>query len=431
LIIEITYSKTSSPKDLDTDSEDARVLSIAYHSMELLVRNKNFKVNLNSSVSNKIFGFYESESWGCWSAGSKSCLVINNCHPIDKSIKVIIDAHAYRDAFRSCTIAFRTSSGHQGSLKIGKRRLYNVWLKMPIFFKNHRLVVGDFSKTKTFQNISTKKQPPVASIIIINHNKSHLTRLACIAVSSSSIRVSFEIICVDNASNSEDLSQLRGADDPLTLIELSENVGFSKACNRAAQEASGEFLLFLNNDAFLDKGAVDEMMSAFKIIPDCRIVGSVLRYPDGTMQEAGATLQSDGYPVRHGRNDPKFNPHKLPRFQPVDYVSGACLMIRKKDFLEMGGFGEIYSPAYYEDTDICMRALLYGQKVYLASRANCYHIENATSSTIEQSGWATQTAEAHREIFMNDWGAYLASSDPKDLPWHLRETKQMTTGGAD
>jgi GT2 family glycosyltransferase len=106
-------------------------------------------------------------------------------------------------------------------------------------------------------------------------------------------------------------------------------------------------------------------------------------------------------------------------------------MIRKADFLEMDGFLEQYSPAYYEDTDLCMRALLYGQKVYLASRANCYHIENATTSTKEDGAWANRTSEAHREIFLKDWGKYLASRDPNDLPWHLREMKHMTTDGTD
>ena len=96
-------------------------------------------------------------------------------------------------------------------------------------------------------------------------------------------------------------------------------------------------------------------------------------------------------------------------------------MIRKSDFLSMGGFAEKYSPAYYEDTDLCMRALLYDQKVYLASRANCYHIENATTSAIDQGAWATRTAEAHREIFLKDWGKYLASRDNNDLPWHLHQ----------
>jgi GT2 family glycosyltransferase len=95
-------------------------------------------------------------------------------------------------------------------------------------------------------------------------------------------------------------------------------------------------------------------------------------------------------------------------------------MIRKSDFLAMGGFDVRYSLAYYEDTDLCMRTLLYGQKVYLASRANCYHIENATSATIEGGAWATRISDAHREIFLKDWGAYLCSRDAKDLPWHLK-----------
>jgi GT2 family glycosyltransferase len=206
----------------------------------------------------------------------------------------------------------------------------------------------------------------------------------------------------------------------MRLIELGENEGFSVANNHAAINARGEYLLFLNNDAFIDEGAIDEMLLAFQREPDCRIVGSIMRFPDGTMQEAGATLEEDGHPIRHGRNDPKFKSRKLPRFQAVDYVSGACLMIRKSDFLEMGGFDEKYSPAYYEDTDLCMRALLYGQKVYLASRANCYHIENATTATIEHGLWATRTYEAHRELFLQDWGRYIETRDSKHLPCHLK-----------
>jgi GT2 family glycosyltransferase len=281
-------------------------------------------------------------------------------------------------------------------------------------------VVGNFSKIQSARNISLSTEIPTVSIILLNHEKPHLSLLAFVAAASSGITVPFEILAADNGSSQESISQLREGKVPIRILELGRNLGFGLANNRAVQEARGEYLLLVNNDAFLDEGSVNEMMWAFREMPDCRIVGCVLRYPDGTVQEAGATLKPDGHPIRHGRNDTKFKTRSLPRFNHVDYVSGACLMIGKSDFLEMGGFDEKYAPAYYEDTDLCMRALLYGQKVYLASRAICYHIENATSSTKKDSTWSTRTAEAHRLTFLKDWGAYLESRDPQDLPHHLK-----------
>jgi GT2 family glycosyltransferase len=378
-----------------------------------------------------LFGFYNSEGNGTWSKGFNSCLIIPRFFLRDNEIEVIINAHPFTDAFRSCNILLKTSYGHRGKVIINSKGSFKTILKKPFIRRSLRLIVGDFNKTNSKLNTSIINELPTISIILLNHEKSHMSCLAAVGIASSSINVSFEILCLDNGSSQKSVAELKEGIVPLRIIEMNENLSFGLANNYAAREARGKYLIFLNNDAFLDKGTIDEMIQVFHEKLDCRIVGTVLRFPDGTIQEAGATIQFDGHPIRHGRNNPKFKPRKLPRFQPVDYVSGACLMIRKADFLEMGGFDEKYSPAYYEDTDLCMRSLLYGQKVYLASRSNCYHIENATTSTIENGAWATRTAEAHREIFLKDWGAYLESRDSKDLPWHLKETKQMTSDGTD
>lgn len=149
------------------------------------------------------------------------------------------------------------------------------------------------------------------------------------------------------------------------------------------------------------------MLKCFEIQPDCGAVGPVLRWPAGTLQEAGCGLQPDGYPIRHGRGDPSFSVKALKRYQLVDYVSGACLMMRRTDFLEIGGFDPIYSPAYYEDTDLCMRLRGMGKAICLTSRAECYHIENATSHGVESAEWATRQSEKNRLIFMGKWDKIL------------------------
>jgi GT2 family glycosyltransferase len=137
---------------------------------------------------------------------------------------------------------------------------------------------------------------------------------------------------------------------------------------------------------------------------------------DDTLQEAGCSIQPDGFPTRHGREDASFDLSSLPRFKTMDYVSGACLMVKRDEFLAMGGFAPKYSPAYYEDTDLCLRLLLRAKRVYLASKTSCYHIENATSRDIENGAWATRTSEAHREVFLQDWAPYLTSRHPADFP---------------
>ena len=232
-----------------------------------------------------------------------------------------------------------------------------------------------------------------------------MTRMAAVAAAASKPSVPFEILCVDNGSSAENLAILRKAEVGMRFLEFPENKGFGEANNLAASQARGEFLLFLNNDAFLKPGAIREMLQAFQNMPDCGAVGAVLRYPDGQIQEAGCTLRDDGTALRRGRDDLAFSPTLLPAFHKVDYVSGACLLIRRQEFLEIGGFDSIYSPAYYEDTDLCMRLREKGKTVYLASRAECYHIENATSHGVESTEWARRQSEKNRLIFLERWGS--------------------------
>ena len=153
------------------------------------------------------------------------------------------------------------------------------------------------------------------------------------------------------------------------------------------------------------------MLAAFEHRADCGAAGAVLRWPDGTLQEAGCLVRSDGHPIRPGRGEPNWDLKFLPEFHLVDYVSGACLLIRRHEFLEMGGFDPIYSPAYYEDTDLCMRLRERGKTVYLASRAECYHIENATSRDGLDENWATRQSEKNRLLFLERWGGLLQMRD--------------------
>src|SRR5262249_50553524 len=121
------------------------------------------------------------------------------------------------------------------------------------------------------------------------------------------------------------------------------------------------------------------MLNAYDAVGDCGIAGPVFRYPDGLLQEAGAFLRPNGDVIQRGKFDQTFSVERLAAYETVDYVSGACLMIRPKTFCSIGGFDERFdASAYYEDVDLCMRVRQGGLTVQLARDALCYHLENTT-----------------------------------------------------
>lgn len=413
---------------IDAKSKDCRTLAVAWKSIEVLGVKYDLSINSPANKSlNKLYGFYAAESWGTWSAGKKSCIVINEDPTSNKPIALKIQAFAFKKAFPNCKVFIKCSSGHRGIALVKDDKCIKINLKKSLKKRSSRLRIGNISKESNLLNVSNANELPVVSVIILNYENYLLTKLAITAVCSSFTDVRFEILCVDNGSKKELTDVFFTFSKSFRLISLKNNIGFGPGNNAAAVYARGKYLLFLNNDAFLAKNAVSEMLKSFAVNRDCLICGCVLKYPDGTIQEAGASVQNNGHPVRHGRNKRAYKINSLHSFIQVDYVSGACLMIPKDDFLKMGGFSNKYSPAYYEDTDLCMRSLLYNKKVYLASKATCYHIENATSGIIESPTWASTTAENNRKIFLEDWGEYLKNRDPSNLPVHLYRIDKTQT----
>jgi len=416
IVVSLFYSRCASPSECERDRHDERRLGVFYHRLFCGSKHIDFRPTADDSL---LAGFYPPEPDGTWSAGKRSLLLLPDEESTVECGTMEFEASAFRAAFRTCRVDILTSQGLRGRVRVGCRKTYKGRLRSPWFNKSSRLVVGDFSDIETPFNVSRQGTAPIVSIIIPNHDRAYLTRLSAVAAASSYINVPFEILCADNGSNAEELEILSRAEVPMRVLELGSNKGFGEACNTHAKEARGEYLLFLNNDAFLRPGTVDELLATFAANPDCGAAGPVMLNIDDSLQEAGCFLQPDGHPVRRGKDDAAFRVGSLPRFEPVDYVSAACLMVKRDEFLAMGGFSPKYSPAYYEDTDLSLRLLMRGKRVYLAAKTSCYHIENATSRDIENGAWATRTSEAHRQIFLDDWGKYLSSRDSKNLPWHL------------
>lgn len=175
------------------------------------------------------------------------------------------------------------------------------------------------------------------------------------------------------------------------LIETGENLGFAKGCNIGALAAQGDFILFLNPDAILAPGSGAQLkQSALMASTRPWIVGARILNPDGSEQAGGrrGELTPRTAAISFLRLDRIFpglrNLHwerdALPEAMvQVPNVSGAAMMMRRDDFLELGGFDEQYF-LHVEDVDLCRSVRAAGGDVWFEPRVEILHF-GATSQS--------------------------------------------------
>ena len=245
---------------------------------------------------------------------------------------------------------------------------------------------------------------PEASIIIPMFNKSDLTYNCLRSILENTNGVDYEVIVVDDSST-EDISWLKSMVTGIRIISNEQNLGFVGSCNRGAHHAKGKYLVFLNNDTLVTESWLQEMLKVFSCLDNVGIVGARLVFPDGKLQEAGGIIWKDGSGWNYGRMD---NPKK-PEYsylREVDYCSGACICISKKTFEELGGFDEVFSPAYYEDTDLAFKVRSAGMKVVYNPFAIVFHLEGATAGRDTSQG-IKRYQEVNRQKFLAKWKNFL------------------------
>jgi GT2 family glycosyltransferase/glycosyltransferase involved in cell wall biosynthesis len=241
---------------------------------------------------------------------------------------------------------------------------------------------------------------PVVSIIIPAHNQWAHTHACLQSIVRSEPTLAYEVILADDGSTDATRHAARWVQG-LVIHRNRENLGFLRNCNAAAQQARGEYVLFLNNDTEIQPGAISALVQTFRDHPDAGLVGSKLLYADGRLQEAGGIVWADGSAWNYGRGQnpqqPEFN-----YLRETDYCSGASIMVPRSLFAQLGGFDQRYSPAYNEDSDLAFAVRAAGRNVYYQPASVVVHHEGVSHGTDSSQGVKSGQAGNQRR-FRDKW----------------------------
>lgn len=255
--------------------------------------------------------------------------------------------------------------------------------------------------TSSFDTIHIQScQAPLASIIIPVYNEFKHTYHCLASISQLNEETPFEVIVIDDCSTDETETQIQNIKG-IKYHRQKSNGGFIESCNTGAALATGQYLVFLNNDTEVLEGWLDELIKTYSIKANTGLVGSQLLYPDGRLQEAGGIVFSDASGWNYGRMESPDEP-EFQHLREVSYISGASIMIDRKLFKSLGRFDTRYKPAYYEDTDLAFTVRKAGLKVYYQPLSKVIHFEGISSGTDLSSG-TKKYQVINQQKFLEKW----------------------------
>lgn len=233
------------------------------------------------------------------------------------------------------------------------------------------------------------------SVLVVNHDGGALLA-RCLAAVQATGGEGLETIVVDNGSTDDSLDLVPAGSAPTVLLRAGENLGFARAVTLAAEHARGRWWLLLNTDCFLHDGAVAALVTRLQDEPRAAVVGPRLLNADGSLQRSCHDFpsprvffleQSSLWRLLVGRPRARrlalAGDHDRPR--RVDWVTGACWLVRPAAWHAVGGFDRRFF-FYFEETDLCYRLAQQGWQTWFEPAAVATHLGGGSSDAVALLG---------------------------------------------
>ncbi|WP_217521781.1 glycoside hydrolase family 99-like domain-containing protein [Vibrio metschnikovii] len=286
----------------------------------------------------------------------------------------------------------------------------------------HYWLIGQFSRGRKYalawdlhcQNshiswqklVDKQRVKDLISIVIPVYGQLELTKLCVQSLHEYTQEYNYEVILVDNGSDSmttNGLVTLTHQYSKLRLIKQAENKNFALGSNLGFAEAKGEYSVFLNNDTQVTSGWLAPLIARIKQ-DDVYAAQPQLLYPDGTIQCIGVVFSEHsnlGYPIYQGLEPEHCNAQRPREFQAI---TAACMAIKSRLFAQVKGFDPIYINGQ-EDIDLCLRLkALTKKKAAYVPESKVFHHE---SKTIGRGLYINQ----NRYVFYKSWFGFIFKDD--------------------
>jgi len=252
---------------------------------------------------------------------------------------------------------------------------------------------------------------PSVSVIILTKDRLNYVRPCVESIRQKTTYTNHEILVMDHESRDPaTIAYLES--EPFRVLRYTGLFNFSRMNNLAVTSAGGEYLLFLNNDTEVITPDWIQAMLEHGQRAEVGAVGAKLLFPTGSVQHAGIVIGVDGRPSHHilvgASSQDRGYENYLQVIRDCTALTGACLMVRRKVFEEVGGFDETFAVTF-GDVDLCLRLRQKGYLNVWTPFAVLYHREFGTRSP----------GDANREDhakFVTRWAEVLSRGDPHFNP---------------
>jgi GT2 family glycosyltransferase len=234
------------------------------------------------------------------------------------------------------------------------------------------------------------------SIIIVNWNVKELLRCclhSILAAHQAAPDLALEIIIVDSASGDGSPQMVQAEFPQVRLIASDRNLGYAGGNNTGAAAAQGRYLFLLNPDTVVQPDALSRLVQYMDAHPTVGAVGPQLLWPDGEVQSSRRRLPTLGSLFWESTLLGQWFPHNRyiaaytmagvapDHVQPVDWLMGAALFIRRETWLRVGPLEEAFF-MYFEETDWCRRCRAAGWQIHYLPEARLIHYEGKSSEQV-------------------------------------------------
>lgn len=242
-----------------------------------------------------------------------------------------------------------------------------------------------------------------------------------------------EVIVVLNAATDEVKALMSQQVSGAVVCDSPANLGVAGGNNRGRSLARGRYLALIHDDTEIQPQWLESLVGTAEAHPEAGAVASMVLYPDGKLQGAGAILWKEGL-TSQAWGPVEAQPEEFTSIRPVDYAGTSSILIRAETWDAIGGLDERLYPAYYIDVDLCMAIRKHGQIVLCDPRSRVFHRRGSSSGL----AYRLFIASRNRELFASKWKEELESHEsyaPNDIDAvarahaHTARVADLLTGG--